>query len=84
MDDWVNDLNWSNRLFLKDVWPAIRVKCGVGDNDRNFRGQRAAFSLANKVKTKGDIKVTVYVPESAGTDWLDVVCGKQATLQGSA
>jgi putative DNA primase/helicase len=59
--------------------PPLQVKNLIilADNDRNYRGQKAAYSLANKVKGKGEIETTVYVPEKVGTDWLDVVSGKQ-------
>ena len=31
MDDWMNDLNWSNKLFLDNVWPVIKKSCGDGE-----------------------------------------------------
>ena len=29
--DWVNDLTWSNKLFVDKVWPVIRKRCGGGE-----------------------------------------------------
>ena len=31
LKDWEKDLNWSNKLFLSDVWPRIKCKCGGGE-----------------------------------------------------
>lgn len=28
---WQDDLNWSNRIFLQQVWPIIASKCGGGE-----------------------------------------------------
>lgn len=42
-----------------------------GDNDLNYRGQNAAFHLANKL-TLGGIEVSVEIPEEPGMDWNDI------------
>ena len=43
-----------------------------GDNDFNFVGQAAAYTLARRLHRNG-IAVEVHVPEDADTDWLDVL-----------
>jgi len=42
-----------------------------GDNDRNFKGQSAAYKLANKLYLR-DLIVDVQIPDSFG-DWNDVL-----------
>ena len=45
------------------------------DNDDNFTGQRAAYTLANSIKANkatADIKVNVQTPEEIGKDWADM------------
>ena len=47
-----------------------------GDNDTNFVGQDAAYSLARRlvhdaVKDKIDLQVEVRIPREAGLDWAD-------------
>lgn len=42
-----------------------------GDNDRNFVGQKAAHVLAARLA--GKITVEVKIPDTPGTDWLDVL-----------
>lgn len=42
------------------------------DADKNFAGQKAAYSLANKLALKG-VVVSVDVPEDLGDDFLDVL-----------
>ena len=41
------------------------------DNDRNFTGQKAAYTLANRLILHNKISVSVYVPSRPGTDLLD-------------
>lgn len=41
-----------------------------GDNDENFTGQNAAFSLAHRLAMRG-IKTDVRIPTKVGTDWAD-------------
>jgi putative DNA primase/helicase len=71
-------------LFDVPVWAAIsapllkkwRPPMGVqkviifGDNDENFTGQEAAYSLARALS--GDVKVEVKIPSIPGWDWNDV------------
>lgn len=46
-----------------------------GDNDENFTGQRAAFSLAQRLIREG-FEVEVKVPGQIGRDWNDVLSAK--------
>ncbi|CAG4889442.1 DUF7146 domain-containing protein [Paraburkholderia gardini] len=71
-------------LFAMPVWAAIsaggmrdweapeglRHLIVFGDNDENFTGQTAAYSLANRLSLKG-IKTEVRIPAKTGTDWCD-------------
>jgi putative DNA primase/helicase len=41
-----------------------------GDNDENFTGQEAAYSLARSLS--GDVEVEVKIPSIPGWDWNDV------------
>ena len=47
-----------------------------GDNDKNYAGQRAAYTLANRIMTSPkhrDLLVSVYIPDKDGLDWADVL-----------
>lgn len=71
-------------LFDMPVWAAIsaggmrdweapeglRHLIVFGDNDENFTGQTAAYSLANRLSLKG-IKTEVRIPAKTGADWAD-------------
>lgn len=61
--------------LLESFEPPKEVKEVVifADNDRNFAGQKAAFTLANKLSMQKKILANVYVPEITGDDWLDVL-----------
>ncbi len=48
-----------------------------GDNDKNFAGQSAAYSGANRLYLKG-FEVDVKIPELPGMDWLDVLVSKRS------
>jgi len=52
-----------------------------GDNDLNYTGQKAAYILANRLALQSDIKVTVFIPDQPGTDWLDVWGGLEKLLK---
>jgi len=61
--------------LLEGFEPPIGVKtlAIIGDNDTNYAGQKAAYSLAHKLSVRGGISVTVYLPEKPGQDWNDVL-----------
>lgn len=44
-----------------------------GDDDKSFTGQKAAYTLANKLSIKG-YHVDVRIPETSGWDWNDSLC----------
>jgi len=44
-----------------------------GDNDANYAGQKAAYTLAHRIKRDRDIVVNVNIPAENGYDWLDVL-----------
>ena len=48
-----------------------------GDNDENFTGQRAAFSLAQRLIREG-FEAEVRVPDLIGHDWNDVLSVKHS------
>ena len=51
------------------------MACGghvFADNDLNFVGQDAAYSLVRRLSRDG-LNVEVHVPADVGTDWLDVL-----------
>ncbi len=64
---------WSavNATMLEKWIPPKEVKRVVvlADNDHNFRGQRAAYTLANRLA--GNFEVEVKIPERTGDDWND-------------
>jgi len=43
-----------------------------GDSDHNYTGQKAAYTLANKLYLK-DMLVEVAIPSNLGQDWADVL-----------
>lgn len=54
--------------------PAGVVKVIIfGDNDENYTGQTAAFSLAKRLVTSG-IRAEIKIPDEIGHDWNDVFC----------
>jgi putative DNA primase/helicase len=74
----------ASALFEVPVWAALsapllkkwRPPAGItkviifGDNDENFTGQEAAYSLARSLA--GDVEVEVKIPSIPGWDWNDV------------
>lgn len=81
----------ASKLFGVPVWAALNagelekwvptagVKAVVvfGDNDVNFVGQRAAFSLAQRLSREG-FSAEVRIPDQPGTDWNDcLINGKR-------
>jgi putative DNA primase/helicase len=49
-----------------------------GDNDSNFAGQKAAFTLAHRLSRDTDLTIMVKIPSQGGTDWLDVLNDRRA------
>ncbi len=57
---------------LLEQWnpPAVKKIYIFGDNDKSFTGQKAAYTLANKIYKY--YRVEVMIPEEVGSDWLDI------------
>jgi putative DNA primase/helicase len=81
-----------NELFDLPTWATLaagNLECftppaGIrelhvfSDNDENFVGQCAAYTLARNVMRKSnrtgtEIRISVHIPDRPGTDWLDVL-----------
>lgn len=45
------------------------------DNDESFEGQRAAFTLASRLKKTRNINVIIHCPDQVGTDYADIIKG---------
>jgi len=43
----------------------------AGDNDTNYTGQKAAYTLANELSVRRGLSVTVEIPPTVGQDWND-------------
>lgn len=73
---------WSalTSTLLESFKPPREVKTlmVISDNDANYSGQKAAYSLANKAVISYKINANVYVPEKTNTDWLDILNGRNA------
>ena len=55
------------------LWPdGVRELVIFGDNDESFTGQKAAYTLARRAKSKG-VAVRIEIPERPGEDWNDVL-----------
>lgn len=54
----------------------------AADNDLSFTGQAAAFEAARRLTQLGKCKVSVLMPEQAGTDWNDVLLAGGLLLPG--
>jgi putative DNA primase/helicase len=55
-----------------------------GDNDRNFVGQTAAYSLAKRLSLRpdrqgGPLRCKVHIPDGVGDDWNDVLVKKSVS-----
>jgi putative DNA primase/helicase len=50
----------------------VRKLIVFGDNDSTFTGQKAAYTLANKMERAG-LSVEVRIPDRVDTDWADEV-----------
>lgn len=63
-----------NTTFLEKFTPPAGVERVIifGDNDENYAGQKAAFTLAHKLKIKG-LQVRVKFPPMVGDDFNDVL-----------
>ena len=67
----------TNATFLAQFEPPEGVSTVIvaGDNDANYAGQHAAYSLANRLHMRGK-EVCVLIPDAEGTDWADVAVEK--------
>jgi len=58
--------------------PWVKLLVVYGDNDTNYAGQKAAYSLAHKMVTgPRKMNVLVMIPNTPGHDWLDVLNDKK-------
>ncbi len=62
----------TSAVFMEGFIPPKGIKEVIvfGDNDANFTGQKAAYTLANRLIISG-LAATVMIPEKRGYDWLD-------------
>ena len=72
-----------NGLMAFDPPAGVNVLHIFGDNDANYVGQAAAFALAKKAHALAQrqgrpLKVEVWIPDNADTDWLDVLNARSA------
>jgi putative DNA primase/helicase len=82
----------ASELFGVPVWAAISAtgleafeppKCLqqlhiLSDNDTSFTGQKAAYTLANRLsRERSEMACEVHVPPLAGTDYNDVLRGRK-------
>ena len=67
----ISALNAQNLAELS--LPSIVKKVEIwGDNDASYCGQRASYTLAERLARKG-IEVEVHIPPNPGEDWLDYI-----------
>lgn len=69
----------SGRLAVWEPPEGFKDIVIFGDNDANKDGQKAAYTLANRLEMKG-IFTQVEIPPDVGTDWNDVHMNKQGAL----
>jgi putative DNA primase/helicase len=64
-----------SNTILESFEPPVGVQRLIifGDNDANFAGQKAGFTLAHRLSRDTDLMINVKVPSQAGADWLDVL-----------
>jgi putative DNA primase/helicase len=66
---------WSaiNATLLAKWQPPANVREVVvfGDNDKNYAGQAAAYTLAARLAGRMKLAVQVMIPDAPGTDWAD-------------
>jgi len=76
----ISALNAQNLSALS--LPSLVKKVEIwGDNDASYCGQRASYTLAEKLKRNG-IEVEVHIPPIVGEDWLDFINrNKDLTLE---
>lgn len=76
----LSSLNAQNlaALDLPDIVKKVDI---YGDNDKSYCGQRAAYTLAERLVRKG-MEATVKLPPVVGEDWLDyIVKDRKLTLE---
>jgi len=61
-----------------DVPEQVKTLHVFSDNDKNFAGQQAAYTLAKKVAFATDKEVVVHVPKEIGNDFLDELIQKES------
>jgi putative DNA primase/helicase len=61
----------ANRLEVWSPPPGVTRVVIFGDNDENFVGQRASYTLAARLKREHGYTVEVEIPDRAGWDWND-------------
>jgi len=63
--------------LLEGFKPPIGIKEVIifSDNDENYCGQKASYTLANRLFTER-MKVEVHIPIKVGDDWLDEIVRK--------
>jgi len=84
----------AHQLFRIPVWaalsaggveafeppPGLKRVYVFADNDENYVGQAAAYTLARRL-TRAGLHVELHVPPQPGSDWLDVLTGPQNAAQ---
>ncbi|MHC2018772.1 DUF7146 domain-containing protein [Methylobacterium sp. CM6247] len=89
----------ASRIFEIPVWAALNAGrlaawspppnvehvVILGDNDKSFTGQFAAFTLAHRLaRPKTGLRVAVEIPPTTGTDWADVLVKRFDTSTAAA